>query len=516
MRVAAYLHPGIFPQGPVFDGAWIGILGRMLQALHRDAGRECMLIAGTRFVRAAREWGWAGLLDGIRLAEIDEVALLRRIARDGGPATALDRLAYCGQPDHPALRTLAAEVARTSGAFVPDVLISFAVPTDFLASTWPAALRLHAEAGPFARNPFPRSVFLDHLGMYGRSVIRQAGSRLIDFAADPAVTALVSAFRAHYAAVLARLDPFAAIDLRGSFERVCLLPLQVSDWYGFDEQVSYRSQFEYLLDVLSAAPPDVRVIVTEYTQWGPVITDAGPGRNFDYLRRSFPNMLFVEPFRSYCFPSQFLLPRVDGVWSVSSNVGPQAFLFGHALGTPSSTHLAAIAHSTDFADFFARLGREVPQSRDAFLAWLFERYLVPESLWDDGAWLDDYLARRLAATRAAEDPIASFAPIADADGLRRAWIEEAPDPIVEPSRPQVDETAAQDEVAAQLEAMRQSISWRITAPLRALVRTYRAAMAKGWRVGRERNLSSGGSARHGRDRFPVGGAHSTPRPPQPR
>jgi hypothetical protein len=509
MKVAAYLHPGIFPQGPTFDGGWIDILGRMLQALHRDAGRECVLIAGARFVRSARERGLAGLLDGIRLAEIDEIALLRRIARAGGPATALDRLAYCGPPDHPALRALAAEVVRASGAFAPDVLISFAVPTDFLASTWPGALRLHAEAGPFARNPFPRSVFLDHLGMYGRSAIRQAGSRLINFAADPAAAALVSAFRAHYAGVLARLDPFAAIDLRGPFERVCLLPLQVSDWYGFDEQVGYRSQFEFLLDVLSAAPPDVRVIVTEYTQWGRVITNAGPMRNLEYLCQAFPNMLSVEQFRSYCWASQFLLPRVDGVWSVSSNVGSQAFLFGHALGTPSSTHLAGIAHSTNFADFFARLGREAPQSRDAFLAWLFARYLVPESLWDDGAWLDDYLTRRLAATRTGDDPIASFVPIADIDRLRRAWIEEAPDPIAEPLGSPVDE------IAAELAAMRLSTSWRLTAPLRALAR-YHAALSTKWRVWPVAKPLIGGSSRHGRDGLRYRSTHPTLRPPQPR
>ena len=467
MKVAGYLHPGIFPQGPIWDGGWIDIVGRMLQVLHRDAGSECMLISGARFVRSARERGMAGLLDGIRLAEIDEIALLRRINRDGGAATALDRLAYRGPPDHPALRVLAAEIVRASGAFVPDVLISFAVPTDFLARTWLAALRLHAEAGPFARNPFPRSLFLDHLGMYGGSAIRRAGSRLIDFAADPAATALASAFRAHYAAVLARLDPFAGIDLRGPFERLCLLPLQVSDWYGFDEQVSYRTQFEFLLDVLGAAPPDVRVIVTEYAQWGPVITDVGPARNLNYLRQAFPNMLFVEPFRSYGSPSQFLVPRVDGVWSVSSNVGYQALLFARALGTPSSTHLAGIAHSTDFADFFARLGREMPQSREAFLAWLLERYVVPESLWADGAWLDDYLRRRLAVTHAAEDPIASFVPIAGTERLRRAWIDHAPDPIAEPFRSN-------------------AMLWRLTAPLRRLART----LGKGRRVGRQEGATS--------------------------
>jgi hypothetical protein len=53
MKVAAYLHPGIFPQAPLWNAVWIDLLGRMLQALHQQAGREYMLIPGARFVRRA-------------------------------------------------------------------------------------------------------------------------------------------------------------------------------------------------------------------------------------------------------------------------------------------------------------------------------------------------------------------------------------------------------------------------------------------------------------------------------
>jgi hypothetical protein len=94
----------------------------------------------------------------------------------------------------------------------------------------------------------------------------------------------VAAFRRHYAAVLETIDPFRDVDLRGPFDRVCLLPLQVSDWYGFGEQVTYRTQFEFLIDVLSATPPDVRVVVTEYPDWGPVIKQSGPERSTPIVR----------------------------------------------------------------------------------------------------------------------------------------------------------------------------------------------------------------------------------------
>jgi hypothetical protein len=420
MKVAGYMHPGIFLQGPCFNEVWVEILGRLLQGLHRDAGSECLLISGSRFLGRLREPHNEHLLDGIRIAEIQETTLLRRLSALGIVPTMLDRLAYVVDGEHhPALCALAEEVLRASAGFVPDVLISFATPTDFLARSWPGTLRLHVEAGPYSRNPYPESLFFDHFGMYGRSVIARAPTRLVEFTVQPEQAGFVAAFRRHYAAVLETIDPFCQADLRGPFDRVCLLPLQVSDWYGFDEQVTYRTQLEFLIDVLSATPPDVRVVVTEYPEWGPVIKQSGPGRNLDYLRRAFPNMLFLEAFNSYRSPSQSLVPRVDGVWSVSSNVAYQAILFGRLLGTPPSTHLAGISHTTKFAEFFEILGRVPPQSRDAFLAWQLERYLVPQALWSEGAWLDDYLRRRIEAARATNDLVEAFVPVADPAHWRR-------------------------------------------------------------------------------------------------
>ena len=105
-----------------------------------------------------------------------------------------------------------------------------------------------------------------------------------------------------------------------------------------------------------------------------MIKQSGPGQNLDYLRRTFPNMLFLEAFNSYRSPSQFLVPRVDGVWSVSSNVAYQAMLFGRLLGTPPSTHLAGIAHTTKLAEFFEILGR-VPPAEPRCLSGLATRAL---------------------------------------------------------------------------------------------------------------------------------------------
>jgi hypothetical protein len=175
-----------------------------------------------------------------------------------------------------------------------------------------------------------------------------------------------------------------------------------------------------------------------------------------------------------------LVPRVDGVWSVSSNVAYQAMLFGRLLGTPPSAHLAGISRTTKFAEFFEILGRVPPQSRDAFLAWQLERYVVPQALWSEGAWLDDYLRRRIEAARTANDLVEAFVPIADPARLEQAWIRQAPRPVAERYAPQdgllgeLDVLRkSQDGLRRELDALRRSRSWRLTAPLRAIAQSVR-------------------------------------------
>jgi hypothetical protein len=166
---------------------------------------------------------------------------------------------------------------------------------------------------------------------------------------------------------------------------------------------------------------------------------------------------------------------------VSSNVAFQAMLFGRLLGTPPSTHLAGISHTTKFAEFFEILGRVPPQSRDAFLAWQLERYVVPQALWSEGAWLDDYLRRRVEAARTTYDVVEGFVPIAGPARLEEAWIGRAPRPVAEPYESPQDGLLreidalreSQDGLLQELDALRKSRSWRVTAPLRAIAHSVR-------------------------------------------
>src|SRR4030095_7299878 len=107
------------------------------------------------------------------------------------------------------------------------------------------------------------------------------------------------------------------------FERVVLLPLGVSNFFSFDDYAPYRTQFEYLVDILLKTPPHIGLLVTEYIQWGRVLHDEGSAANLQWLRSTFPNFLFHQEFRRFASSSPYLLSHVDGVITVVSNVGPQ-------------------------------------------------------------------------------------------------------------------------------------------------------------------------------------------------
>ena len=126
-----------------------------------------------------------------------------------GPSDLIRGSAYLvDELDHPAFHVIAEEVARSVDNFAPDIVLGVGGHANYLAKLWPKALRLHVECGPYSRNPYPSTMFFDHLGMHGRSVIGRFGRRIAAGAVTTEGHALVSAFRSKMALALKVSDPF--------------------------------------------------------------------------------------------------------------------------------------------------------------------------------------------------------------------------------------------------------------------------------------------------------------------
>ncbi|MBN6209037.1 polysaccharide pyruvyl transferase family protein [Ralstonia flatus] len=422
MKILFYLYPGILPQGPDFTGGWTGLFARLARTLGSTTSTgEYFIVTAARFAHHA-----TNLPERAHLRLIDDVALhvaARAIAPLDSTPTALADLARRETDEsHPVIRLLNDEIRAACAGFMPDLIVTFSMQAEYLHSIWPEAPILNVEAGAFSRSPFAFSLYFDHMGIYRTS----APAGLPNWNLRDTVAAdtlhLAADFRAWASDALSQEDPFRHHDYRAKFDRLALLPLQVSNWYSFDEYCNYKTQFEYLFDVLSAAPKDVGVIATEYVQWGHVFDASHSGTNLEFLRRSFPNLIVPPTARKYASPSQYLVQHVDGVWSVSSNVGYQALLFGKRLGSPLRSFYRNVAHNHTPTEFFANLRYTASaEDRLPFLAWHLERYLVPEALLDNGKWLLQYLDARRTAILGASDPLDAFIPIGDSNEIRAAW-----------------------------------------------------------------------------------------------
>src|SRR6185312_11975614 len=209
MKVACFVNPLVQARGPCFNFGWVETLANLLQPLRRDARCECMLIAGRWFRDWASQNQKGALLTGLRTVWIDELALYRRLRALGELPTALDQTAYqAADAEHPALRVIAEAMARDANGFEPDIIIGFAGQANYLARLWPSALRLHIERGHFGRDPYPFSMYFDHVGTHARSAVARAGGLKLAYPLTSDGRTLVSAFRSQMTAAFDGLDPF--------------------------------------------------------------------------------------------------------------------------------------------------------------------------------------------------------------------------------------------------------------------------------------------------------------------
>ena len=418
MRTLFYLYPALLSQGPTFNAAWSQLLLKIMRGLV-GAGHDCHMITASRFKEFLQPD-----VNGLSISYIKELELHKNVIKVDprfAVPSELSRLVRMVPGEQPAVLDLLLEqILKGNGDFKPEVIITFAMQADYLKILWPNSHIFYAEAGAFSRSPYPFTLFFDHQGTYSHSVAAQLD--LANLRVDDSAIQLAKEVNKYAKQTLVENDPFTKFDLRKKFKRLVLFPLQVSNYFSFDDQAPYKTQFEFLLEVLTSAPKDVGIVVTEYVQWGEVLQLEGAGKNLEWFTKAFPNLIFKEEFRKFTSPSQYLLPHVDGLITICSNLGYQALFLEKRLGCSYDSFLKNVSHDYSIQDFFKNL-KKVPVDKTIFLAWYIERYAVPEQLFNDGLWFADYIERRIQAIESAVKPEDGFVRIATNDILRTCWLD---------------------------------------------------------------------------------------------
>ena len=272
-----------------------------------------------------------------------------------------------------------------------DIIVSFA-PVPYLKEIYPKALVLNYEFGIFSREPFPLTFFLDPVGPGGYSYIKENGLKVIeDINLSDKEKKDFANFKKKIKEIVLKNNPFKEKikKLREKYKYIILLPLQGSNFYLFNPQKDYKTQFEYLEDVLISLDKyeDIGIIVTEH-----------PGEkvlnqvNLDYFKENYSNFIFFENIEGYQGISQLILPFIDAVINVSSTIAYHTLLWGKKLVTIGKTHLVEFSDSSNLEDIKQVLENESNfENREKLFYWLIMNYIIPEEYIKNEEWLNKFL-----------------------------------------------------------------------------------------------------------------------------
>lgn len=261
--------------------------------------------------------------------------------------------------------------------WVPDVIFCWEFPTNFFRELFPQALVLDIMPGAFMRPPYPKTISVDPVGLYKNSFLKNNDpshdvSSLGDLSEFLKIRDLYSNYFSNDTNVKEVI--LDMVDPERKFEKYWLVPLQISNYFGFYENCKYKDQFEFLLDILDKAPKNVGIIATQYI--GSLISERTiNNRNLGYIRSIHKNFLYSTELEKLDNISQYIAPWADKTVTVSSTLGYQALFHARELSSPSNSHLSYIS---------SELTGDNPQASEDLVASIFCRQnIVVERFLND-------------------------------------------------------------------------------------------------------------------------------------
>lgn len=393
MKILFYINPLVVRGDPSFYS----------RAIQKKLVPQAKLLhgAGHEVTFMVSEFDAAHVVNLMPQAQVLDISQ-RELAAALGSTSNIERALYknAGLQVLARMRTL----IETKAPPVVDVVIAWETPANLFRDLYPNAKVIHQMPGFLSRVPFPELYTLEVEGLFHESMLAKRIKTIRALPADPRAIGLLRSIRAELLSFIAANTPFTRghLDPLGRFQRLILLPLQVTDQYAFLADSVYESQMALLMDVLASTPEHIGVVVTQYasaTYAEKVLND----KRYLQLKAVYQNLIFDKAFDCLDNISQYLLSAVDAVVTVSSSIGMQALLWSKPLVALGNSHMRGLATHATIADYAASIapGADPVVDADNVLAWMLT-YQQPMAsmVLQEG----NFLERWLQALPRCEDP----------------------------------------------------------------------------------------------------------------
>ncbi|ALV91150.1 MULTISPECIES: HAD-IA family hydrolase [Pantoea] len=253
-----------------------------------------------------------------------------------------------------------------------DCIISWETPIDFLKHDYPNTLLVHQMPGFLSRVPFPELLTFDSEGLFNKGKIN---SDISNYKANPKSAELLGYIRNDLLSFIEEHNPFerCELDPESEFEKLILLPLQITDQYSFLSETNYKNQLDLMIDVLSNTPTNIGVIVTQY-KTGSTAEEVINEENYQDYKNIYPNLIWSESFSLIDNSSQYLISSVDAVVTVSSSIGIQALLWNKPLISICNNYLNSHSDYKSLTNYAKGIENKKEVETDLFLKWLLSSH----------------------------------------------------------------------------------------------------------------------------------------------
>ncbi len=237
-------------------------------------------------------------------------------------------------------------------SFIPDIVICWESPVPFMKSIFPDAKIFFQTPGFFSRAPFPNMINMN-AGLLNLYVPSKPCSN------DTLNKELVyiERYRQHEHHFLSTCFPLKRLidGMRKRFKSILLFALQTENYFMIDACTGNKNQYEIIQNILKYIPKECALLVTDYISKD-VQSNVISSSEANLLKKKFENFIYDERLNKIYCSSQFIVPEIDGVITISSSVGLQAAFWKKPLLVYGKNHITPFQTAYSIEDLCEQIG----------------------------------------------------------------------------------------------------------------------------------------------------------------
>ncbi|MBT0879512.1 HAD-IA family hydrolase, partial [Campylobacter sp. 2018MI01] len=231
-----------------------------------------------------------------------------------------------------------------------DIILSWECCSNYLRYIFKTAKMLYQMPGVLSREPYLSTI------SFNDGILKNYVNNALNNIELSDLVFIKNEVKKYYE-ILNIVNPFEQLlhSYKKKFKFIILFPLQIDNYFMIDFNNIKQKQLNILEFVLCNTPYDIGILVTNYISKR-YKTNILTEELINYLSNRFPNFIYDKMTDNIDNSSQFLVPQVDGVITISSSLGIQGAMYSKPIFVFSEqNHIKRFQTANNYEDYIMQI-----------------------------------------------------------------------------------------------------------------------------------------------------------------